>query len=90
MASDKETVNKDKEPAHKQRSRGADYTIKYAKEKLKRIPLDVTKDYYDTIKSVAKSVGMSVNGFIKQAIQEKIDRLPDDPPIQTEQKPAGE
>lgn len=52
-----------------------DYTIKYAKEKLKRIPLDVTKQYYDEIlKPVANSVGMSVNGFIKEAIQEKITR----------------
>ena len=52
-----------------------DYIIKYAKENLKRVPFDVPKKYYDTVlKPHAESVGMSVNGFIKQAIAEKIER----------------
>ena len=52
-----------------------DYTIKYAKQNLKRIPFDVQKEYYETVlKPHADFLGMSVNGFIKQAIQEKIER----------------
>ncbi len=50
------------------------YDIEYAKNKLKRIPLDVTKDKYQEIKSVADSQNQTVNGFIKKAIDEKIER----------------
>lgn len=58
------------------------YTIQYAKEKLKRVPFDVRKTYYsDVLTKAAELSGMSVNGFIKAAIQEKIARdgldLPD-------------
>lgn len=50
-------------------------TIKYAKQNLKRIPFDVQKEYYDSVlKPYAESVGMTINGFIKQAIAEKIER----------------
>lgn len=50
-------------------------TIKYAKEKLKRIPLDVKKEYYEeVIESEAKKRGMSVRAFILQAIQHEIER----------------
>lgn len=50
-------------------------TIKYAKQNLKRIPFDVQKEYYDTVlKPYADSIGMTINGFIKQAISEKIER----------------
>lgn len=46
--------------------------IQYQKENLKRIPLSVSKDFYKTIKESADARGMSVNGFIKTAIQEYI------------------
>lgn len=50
-------------------------TMKYAKEKLKRIPLDVKKDYYDeVIVAEAERRGMSVRAFILSAIEEKIER----------------
>lgn len=50
-------------------------TIKYARENLKRVPFDVQKEYYDSVlKPHADSMGMTVNGFIKQAIAEKIER----------------
>jgi hypothetical protein len=49
-------------------------TIKYAKEKLKRIPLDVKKEEYERYKAFAESKGMSVRGFIISAIEEKIER----------------
>ncbi|NBI73746.1 hypothetical protein [Otoolea muris] len=49
------------------------YSIKYARENLKRIPLDVKKEYYDkVIVAEAEKRGMSVRAFILQAIEEKI------------------
>lgn len=50
-----------------------EYSIKYARENLKRIPLDVKKEYYDNVIVVeAEKRGMSVRAFILQAIEEKI------------------
>lgn len=49
------------------------YDIQYAKDKLKRIPLDVKKEYYDTIKEHAETQGETVNGFIKRAISETME-----------------
>lgn len=50
-----------------------EYSMQYAKEKLKRIPLDVKKEYYDkVIVAEAKKRGVSVRAFILQAIEEKI------------------
>ena len=50
-------------------------SMKYAKEKLKRIPLDVSNQYYDgTLKPAANAAGVGVNTYIKQAIFEKIER----------------
>lgn len=48
------------------------YTYEYAKKNLKRIPLDVTKEKYDAIKAAADAAGESVNGFIKNAIDERL------------------
>ena len=49
------------------------YSIKYARENLKRIPLDVKKEYYDkVIVAEAEKRWMSVRAFILQAIEEKI------------------
>ena len=46
------------------------YSIKYARENLKRIPLDVKKEYYDkVIVAEAEKRGMSVRAFILQAIE---------------------
>ena len=50
------------------------YHNDYAKDKLKRIPLDVSKEKYDTIKNHADKNNESVNGFIKRAIDETIHR----------------
>lgn len=41
---------------------------KYKEKNYKRIPLDVRKDQAELIKQAADTLGMSVNGFIKQAI----------------------
>ena len=46
---------------------------KYAKENLKRIPLDVQKEKYIEIKSHADSHKESVNGYIKKAIDMRIE-----------------
>lgn len=51
-----------------------DYLYKYAKDNLKRIPLDVTKDKYDQIKAAADTAGESVNGYIKRAIDERLEK----------------
>lgn len=47
---------------------------KYAKTKLKRIPLDVQKEKYEQIKAAAGRTGESVNGYIKKAIDERMER----------------
>ena len=48
------------------------YDIAYAKNKLKRIPLDVQKEKYEQIKLAADAVGESVNGYIKKAIDQRM------------------
>lgn len=55
-------------------TRKKQYDIQYAKEKLKRIPLDVSKVTYERIKAHAAARGESVNGFIKRAISETMER----------------
>lgn len=51
-----------------------DYLYSYQKEKLKRIPLDVQKEKYEEIKAAADTVGETVNGYIKKAIDERMER----------------
>ena len=50
------------------------YSINYAKNKYKRIPLDVKLQKYDEIKAHAEKNSESVNGFIKRAIDETMER----------------
>ena len=52
----------------------AKYDIEYAKTKLKRVPLDVQKEKYEEIKMAADRSGESVNGYIKKAIDERMER----------------
>ncbi len=51
-----------------------EYLYDYAKEKLKRIPLDVQKEKYEEIKAAAEKANESVNGYIKKAIDERMQR----------------
>ena len=44
------------------------------RKKLKRIPLDVQKEKYNQILTAAEQAGKSINGYIKEAIDEKIER----------------
>ena len=50
------------------------YNLEYAKKNLKRIPLDVQKEKYEEIKAAADRVGETVNGYIKKAIDERMQR----------------
>ena len=50
------------------------YDIEYAKNNLKRIPLDVQKEKYEEIKAAAEAVGEKVNTYIKKAIDERMER----------------
>lgn len=48
------------------------YNMRYQREKLKRIPLDVQITEYETIKAAALAAGETVNGFIKAAVRARI------------------
>lgn len=50
------------------------YDIEYAKNNLKRVPLDLKIEKYNKIKAHAEQRGESVNGFIKRAIDETMER----------------
>ena len=47
---------------------------KYREKSIKRIPLDVQKEKYEEIKTAAGKTGESVNGNIKKAIDERMER----------------
>lgn len=47
---------------------------KYKEKNIKRIPLDVQKTKYEEIKAAADKAGKTVNGYIKEAIEEKMQR----------------
>lgn len=52
-----------------------EYMLQYQKEKLKRVPLDLRLDYYTNVFLPAvEKAGLSVSGYIKAAIAEKIER----------------
>lgn len=48
--------------------------MKYKKAHIKRIPLDVQREKYDEIKSAADRAGETINGYIKKAIEERMQR----------------
>ncbi len=50
------------------------YDMQYAQKNLKRIPLNVQKEKYAEIQKAARTVGESVNGYIKKAIDERMER----------------
>lgn len=49
-------------------------SLAYAKENIKRVPLDMKKADYERLAIAASNAGMKVNSFIKIAINEKIER----------------
>lgn len=48
------------------------YNLKYAREKYKRIPLDVSLQFYEEIKTAADLENKPVNRFIKDCIEDHI------------------
>ena len=50
------------------------YHQEYVKRKLKRIPLEVSLEKYDQIKEHTEKTNQTVNGFIKCAIDEALER----------------
>jgi uncharacterized protein (DUF1778 family) len=51
-----------------------DYLYQYARQNLKRVPLDVPKERYEVIKAAAEAAGESVNGYIKRAVYERMEQ----------------
>lgn len=49
-------------------------TQKYKAKSVKRVPLDMQTADYESMKKHAENTGESVNGFIKRAISETIER----------------
>ena len=47
---------------------------RYEKKAIKRIPLDVQKEKYEEIRAAAEAAGETVNGYIKAAIDQRIER----------------
>lgn len=52
------------------------YNLNYAREKLKRIPLDVQLSKYQEIAAAAAAAGETVNGYIKKAIELRMEAEP--------------
>ncbi len=50
------------------------YNIQYAKEKIKRVPLDMQLSAYEELKAAADAAGEKVNTYIKKAIAERMAR----------------
>lgn len=58
-------------------SKKTQYNLKYAKEHVKRIPLDVSIQKYNEIKEASQQAGESVNGYIKKAIDDRLHNSKD-------------
>lgn len=52
----------------------AEYDIQYAKDNIKRVPLDMRKADYEKLKAIADEKGEKVNQYIKKAIAERMER----------------
>lgn len=48
--------------------------MRYAAKNLKRVPLDMQRTQYEVVQAHAQAQGESVNGFIKRAIAETMER----------------
>lgn len=47
---------------------------KYKEKSIKRIPLDVQVELYQELRSAAEMKSESVNGYIKTAIRQRLER----------------
>lgn len=50
------------------------YSMEYNKKNYKRVPLDISFKKYDDIKAAADKCGDSVNGYIKKAIDDRLNK----------------
>lgn len=50
------------------------YNIEYAKQNIKRVPLDMQLSKYEKLKEAAAAAGESVNGYIKTAVDMRMKR----------------
>lgn len=63
-----------------------EYLYEYQRAKLKRVSLDVTREKYGEIKAVADAAGEPINGYIKGAIDMRINQeRPASPAASSEQ-----
>ncbi len=49
-------------------------SYRYKKDHIKRVPFDMQKADYEELKAAAMRAGESVNGYIKKAIAERMQR----------------
>ena len=52
----------------------SEYDIKYAKEHIKRVPLDMRKEDYEKLQEAASAAGEKINRYIKNAIAQRMER----------------
>lgn len=52
----------------------AKYDMAYAKNNIKRVPLDMQKADYEQLKAAAEARNEKVNEYIKRAIKERMER----------------
>ncbi len=52
----------------------AKYNLEYKRKNMKRVPLDMPNNDYVTLKEHTVAMGETVNGFIKRAIRETMER----------------
>ena len=50
------------------------YDIQYAKEKLKRVPLNLQKEQYERLKAAADAAGLPVNTYIKKVLEDAMEK----------------
>lgn len=50
-----------------------EYNINYTKEHYKRVPLMLPNDQYKRVQDAAAATGESVNGYIKTAIDRRLE-----------------
>lgn len=55
---------------------GYQASLKYKAKNIKRIPLDVQKDFYDELAAAAAAAGEKVNEYIKNAIKMRMEAQP--------------
>lgn len=54
-------------------------TLKYRKTHYKRISLELKAEEHEALKAAADRAAESVNGYVKTAIRQRIDRETEDP-----------